>query len=167
MAAQRCRRGSLFLRVVRLRVCGRQADRSERHRAEGRRRLSRHARGWLRLGKTFQRTHVPAFPRRLRPRRRAWRVITMSTGRTAPRRRPRKSAGGDLPQSDRGEADRQTRDRDLGRRPANPQLHVYRRLREGHADDHRTATFWSRSTSAAANWSRSTSWSTSSKTSPA
>ena len=58
-------------------------------------------------------------------------------------------------------------DRDLGRRRADPQLHVHRRLRARHPDDHWPATVPSRSTSAATSWSRSTSWSTSSRTSPA
>ena len=44
----------------------RQATRSERHCSQGRRCLSCDARGWLRLGETVQRTHVPPFPRRLR-----------------------------------------------------------------------------------------------------
>ena len=35
-----------------------------------------------------------------------------------------------------GEALRATRDRDLGRRRADAQLHVHRRLRAGHADAH-------------------------------
>ena len=66
-----------------------------------------------------------------------------------------------------GRAHRRPRDRDLGRRRADPQLHVHRRLRRGHPDDHRTATSPSRSTSAAPSWSRSTSSSTSSRRSPA
>ena len=60
------------------------------------------------------------------------------------RRRPRKGPGRHLPQGDRGQAVRQARDRDLGRRPADPQLHVHRRLPQGHSDDHRAATSWSR-----------------------
>ena len=43
------------------------------------------------------------------------------------------------------------RDRDLGRRQADAQLHVHRRLPQRHADDHGTATSRSRSTSAATN----------------
>ena len=49
---------------------------------------------------------------------------------------------------DRGEADRAARDRDLGRRRADPQLHVHRRLRARHAGDHGSRTSSSRSTSA-------------------
>ena len=48
-------------------------------------------------------------------------------------RGPREGPGGDLPQGRRGGAHRRPRDRDLGRRRADPQLHVHRRLREGHA----------------------------------
>ena len=59
------------------------------------------------------------------------------------------------------------RDRDLGRRRADAQLHVHRRLPERHPDDHGTATSTSRSISAATSWSRSISWSTSSRRSPA
>ena len=36
-----------------------------------------------------------------------------------------KAPAADLPQSHRGQALRQTRNRNLGRRPSNPQLHVY------------------------------------------
>ena len=97
-------------------------------------RLPGDAGGRLRLGEAVQRAHVPPLPRGLRPR---------DPGRPLPqrlrparhlRRRPREGAGGDLPQGRRGEADRRPRDRDLGRRRADPQLHVHRRLRRGHAD---------------------------------
>ena len=57
--------------------------------------------------------------------------------------------------------------RDLGRRPADPQLHLHRRLRARHPHDHRRRRPRTRSTSAATNSSRSTSSSTSSRTSPA
>ena len=61
----------------------------------------------------------------------------------------------------------QARDRDLGRRRADPQLHVHRRLHRRHDQAGRRATSSSRSTSAATSWSPSTSWSTSSRRSPA
>ena len=48
--------------------------------------------------------------------RRAWRASTTSTAPWHLGRRTRESAGGDLPQGDRGQAERQARDRDLGRR---------------------------------------------------
>ena len=62
----------------------------------------------------------------------------------------------------------QARDRDLGRRQADPQLHVHRRLHRGHRSRSRTATsieplnLGSRRAGHA-----STAWSTSSRTSPA
>ena len=59
------------------------------------------------------------------------------------------------------------RDRDLGRRRADPQLHLHRRLRRGHRDVHPRRRRPSRSTSAPPSWSRSTSCSTWSPTSPA
>ena len=43
-------------------------------------------------------------------------------------RRPREGPGRHLPQGDRGQGHRQARDRHLGRRHADPQLHVHRRL---------------------------------------
>ena len=46
--------------------------------------------------------------------------------------RPREGAGRDVPQGDRGQALRQARDRDLGRRQADPLVHVHRRLPQGH-----------------------------------
>ena len=52
-------------------------------------------------------------------------------------RRTGEGAGRDLPQGGGGQALRQPRDRDLGRRRADPQLHVHRRLRLRHADDPR------------------------------
>ena len=71
--------------------------RNERRAAQGRRRVSGHAGRRLRLGEAVQRAHVPALPRGLRRRRRAWPAITTCTGRTArgradARRRPRRSA---------------------------------------------------------------------------
>ena len=96
-----------------------------------------------------------ALPQRLRPARHLG-------------RRPREGAGRDLPQDRRGRAHRRARDRDLGRRRADPQLHVHRRLRRTapqlimrgdirRADQPRQL----------ASWSRSTSSSTSSRRSPA
>ena len=65
MAAKEAGVRALFLCVVRLCLQRRQAARSQCHRLEGSRRLSRHARRRLRLGKALQRTDVPAFPRGL------------------------------------------------------------------------------------------------------
>ena len=48
------------------------------------------------------------------------------------RRRPREGAGRDLPQGRPGQAQRLARHRDLGRRRADAELHVRRRLRARH-----------------------------------
>ena len=50
--------------------------------------------------------------------------------------RTRKGPGRHLPQGHRGGRDRRSRDRDLGRRPPDAQLHVHRRLRRGHPSAH-------------------------------
>ena len=128
MARQGCGRRTVLLFVVGLRLQRRQATREDVDSAERRRRLSGDARRRLRLGKAFLRAHVPPLPRGLRP--------LHSRGPFPQRLRParhlgrrtRESARRDLPQGDRGQAHRQTRDRDLGRRQADPQLHVHRRL---------------------------------------
>ena len=65
-------------------ACVYNADKQKqrRHRpAQGRRRLSRHARRRLRLGEALLRADVPPLPRRLRPARRAWPASTTSTAR--------------------------------------------------------------------------------------
>ena len=62
---------------------------------------------------------------------------------------------------------RQSRHRNLGRRRADPQLHVYRRLPDRHAETVCTPTSKSRSISAATKWSRSISSSTSLRKLPA
>jgi GDP-D-mannose 3', 5'-epimerase len=49
---------------------------------------------------------------------------------------PHGTYDGDLPEGGGGEAVRSTRDRDLGRRRADPQLHVHRRLPDRHDEDH-------------------------------
>ena len=143
----------------------RQAGRRARTPAEGGRRLPGHARGRLRLGEAVQRADVPALPRGLRPARPGSRATTTSTARTAPGDGGREKAPAAICRKvAEAKLHRQPRDRDLGRRRADAQLHVHRRLRHGHADDHGSPTSSSRSTSAAASWSRSTSWSTSSRT---
>ncbi len=97
------------------------------------RRLSRRARGRLRLGEALLRADVPPLHRGLRPDH-ARRALPQ---RLRPARnldrRPREGPGRDLPQGRRGQAVRQPRDRDLGRRRADAQLHVHRRLRRGNA----------------------------------
>jgi hypothetical protein len=60
-----------------------------------------------------------------------WSSPTWNLGRG-----PGEGARGHLPQDHPGEAFGPPRDRDLGRRPPNSQLHVHRRLRERHAGNH-------------------------------
>ena len=107
--------------------------------------LSGDGRRRLRMGKAVQRADVPAFPRRFRPGdprgafsqrvRPAWHLG----------RRPRKGAGRNLPQGDPRDGNRRQRDRNLGRRPTDPQLHVHRRLHVRASSGSCTAISWSRS----------------------
>jgi GDP-D-mannose 3',5'-epimerase len=90
--------------------------------------------GWEKL---FSASACAATTARTTASPRASRATTMSTARTAPDGRAREGAGRDVPQGDRGQALGQARDRDLGRRRADPQLHVYRRLPDRHDGDHR------------------------------
>ena len=140
MARQGSRRRALLLFVVGLRLRRRQADPRRRHRAQGRGRLSGDAGGRLRLGEAVQRAHVPPLPRGLRPRHPRRPLPQRLRPARHLRRRPREGAGRDLPQGDRGEAVRQARDRDLGRRRADPLLHVHRRLRSTARSGWRRAT---------------------------
>ena len=80
-------------------------------------------------------------------------------------RRPGEGAGGDLPEGGRGAAVGQSRDRDLGRRRADAQLHVHRRLHRRHAADHGQRHRRADQPRQRASWSPSTSSSTSSRTS--
>ena len=82
-------------------------------------------------------------------------------------RRPREGARRDLPQGHRRQALRQARDRDLGRRQADPLVHVHRRLPQGHDHAHRQRHHRADQPRLATSWSPSTSWSTSSRRSPA
>ena len=151
-------------------ACVYAADKQDLARCDGAgrgRRLPGDARGRLRVGEALQRADVPALPGGLR---------SPDPGRALPqrlrslwdvRRRPREGARRHLPQGHRGQALGLERDRDLGRRRADPELHVRRRLRLRHPATCWTATSSSRSTSAAPSSSRSTSSSTSSRRSPA
>ncbi len=126
---QAARGRALLLLLLGLRLRRRQADRRRHHRAQGGRRLPGDARGRLRLGEAVHRADVPALPRGLRPHH---------PGRALPQRlrperhldrRPREGPGRDLPQGrDRGDH-RRAHHPDLGRRRADPELHVRRRLR--------------------------------------
>ena len=137
------------------------------HRAEGVRRLPGDARGRLRLGEAVHRADVPALPRGLRPADPGGPLPQRLRPARHLDRRPGEGAGGGLPQDRHRRDHRQPRDRHLGRRRADPQLHVHRRLRARLADDPQAATAPSRSTSAATSWSASTSCTRSSRRSPA
>ncbi len=102
-ASRDARRRALFLLLLGVRVRGRQADERERHGAEGGGRLSRHARGRLRLGEALQRTHVPAFPGGLRPADARCALSQRLRSARHLRRRAREGAGRDLPEGDRGD----------------------------------------------------------------
>ena len=134
MAARDAERRPVLLFLVGLRLRRRQADASRRRAAQGGGCLPGDAGGRLRLGKAVQRAHVPSFPRGLRPRDHASRAITTSTVRTAPtraaarRRRPRSAE-----RSSRRRLAGDDRNRSVGRRRADPQLHVHRRLPARHA----------------------------------
>ncbi len=79
-----------------------------------------HARGRLRLGKTLQRAHVPPFPRGFRPQDPRGPLSQRLRPARHLRRRPRKGPRRHLPQSHRRQTLRQTRNRNLGRRPPDP-----------------------------------------------
>ncbi len=118
-----CKRYFLFL--VRLRLCRGQATIGRGRAAQGRGRLPGHARGWLRLGKAVQRAHVPALSRGLRLGQRVARFHNVygprGTWTAVGKRRPPPSAARWL----EAKTVRPARNRDLGRWPANAQLHVH------------------------------------------
>ena len=93
------------------------------------------ARGRLRLGEAVQRADVPPLPRGLRARHPGRPLPQRLRPERHLRRRPREGARRHLPQGGRGQDERRARDRDLGRRRADPQLHVHRRLRVRHRGD--------------------------------
>ena len=95
-------------------------------------------------------------------------ATTTSTARSAPttaavRRRRRPSAARWPERSSTGT----NRDRDLGRRQTDPELHLHRRLRRGDAASHRERRRRAAQHRLGRSWSRSTSSSTSSRASPA
>ena len=89
---------------------------------------TRPARGRLRLGEAVQRAMCRHFTRGLRARDPGRPLPQRLRPARAPMRAAARRPGGDLPQGGRGEAVRQSRDRDLGRRQADAQLHLHRRL---------------------------------------
>jgi len=90
----------------------------------------------LRLGKTFFGAHVPPFPRGLRPQN-ASRAVSQRlwpVGHLV--RRPRKSACRHLQKSHRSEAQRQTRNRNLGSGEQTRSFMYIDRLREWNRSHH-------------------------------
>ncbi len=163
------RRAALLLLLVRLRLQHGPPEDPEVPGAQGVRRLPGDGRARLRLGEADLGDVLPGvlgrarpedphrpLPQRLRPERHLG-------------RRPREGAGRHVPQGHRGQGQRRPEDRDLGRRHADAQLHVHRRLPPRHRPDHalRRPDRHARSTSARASWCRSTSWCRSSRRSPA
>ena len=104
VAAREAGSRALLLLVVGLRLQRRQADRRQRHRAQGRGRLSGHAGRRLRLGEAVQRAHVPPLPRGLRHRHPRRPLPQRLRPARHLRRRPREGAGRDLPQGHRRQA---------------------------------------------------------------
>ena len=98
--------------------------------------LPRDARGRLRLGEVVRGTHGPALLRGLRARDARHAVPQRLRAVRHVRRWTREGAGCDLPQGRQREAQRRPSHRHLGRRRADAQLHVHRRLPPGLADDH-------------------------------
>ena len=101
----RRRRREVLLRLLGVRVRRGQAahDRAGRRAARGGR-LSRDARGRLRLGEAVQRADVPALPRGLRHAHADGALPQRLRPARHLGRRAREGAGGDLPQGDPGEA---------------------------------------------------------------
>ena len=141
-----------LLLVVGLHLQHRPPEGLRRDRAARGGRLSRAARGRLRVGEALLGAHVPELPRRLRDRDARGPVPQRLRAARHVRRRAREGAGGDLPQGRDGEAHRRARDRDLGRRGADAQLHVHRRLPARDPEDHGERHPRPASTSAPPSW---------------
>ncbi len=124
------------LQLVGLRLSAGQADRSGQSWPARGRCLSGDGRRRLWLGKAVQRTHVPALHRGLRSPHPGDPLSQRLRSARLLRGGPREGAGGDLPQGNRGVARQRCAHRDLGRRRADAEFHVYRRLHPGHTDDH-------------------------------
>ena len=122
---------ALLLLLVGLCLRRRQADVTRRHCASGGGRIPGDARGWLRVGKVVQRAHVPSLLGGLRARDSRRPLSQRLRARRHLRRRAREGAGGDLSQGYGGQALRTSRHRNLGRRRADSQLLLHRRLRRG------------------------------------
>ena len=132
------------LLVVGVRLRGREAALARGGAAARVRRLPRHARGRVRLGEAVQRADGPPLPRGLRHRDPRGPLSQRVRARGHVGGRPREGPRRHLPQGGGRRADRRPLDRDLGRRRADPQLHLHRRLPRGHAAARRPATWPSR-----------------------
>ena len=136
MAGQGGRRPAALLLVVGVHLQRRPPALLRRDRAARGGRLPGAARGRLRLGEALLGAHVPELLRRLRHRDTRGALPQRLRPARHVRRRPREGAGRDLPEGRRGQARRRRRDRDLGRRRADAELHVHRRLPLRHDADH-------------------------------
>ena len=164
---QGSRHRALLLCLVGLRLQRRQADRRQRHGAQGRGRLPRPAGRRLRLGEAVQRAHGAPLPRGLRhrhPRRPL--PQRLRPGRHL-RRRPREGPGRDLPQGHRRPSSPASTRSRSGATASRPARSCTSTTAPRARSSSPRATSSSRSTSAATSWSASTRWSTSSRRSPA
>ena len=138
-AAREARRRALLLRLVGLRLRRRQADATPTNpglkEADAYPAMPEDGYGWEKL---FSERMCRHFREDFGLDTRVARYHNVYGPHGTWTRRPREGAGRDLPQGHRGQALRQARDRDLGRRRADAQLHVHRRLRQRHAGDHWT-----------------------------
>ena len=168
MAARERRRRALLLLLLGLRLRRRQADATPTSRplkeADAYPAMPEDGYGWEKLFSERMCRHFREdfglddarrpLPQRLRPPRHLG-------------RRPREGAAAICRKVIEAKLSGQSRDRDLGRRRADPQLHVHRRLPVRHAGDHGQRHRRADQPRQRASSSRSTSWSTSSRTSPA
>ena len=142
--------------------------RRQRHRAQGRGRLPRHARRRLRLGEAVQRAHVPPLPRGLRPRHARGPLPQRLRPARHLGRRPREGARPpSAARSSRPSSPASTRSRS-GATASRPAASCTSTTASRACRRSWTATSSSRiNLGSATSWSPSTSWSTSSRTSPA
>ena len=127
---------AVLLRVVGVHLQHRAPARRGRDRAPRGGRVPGAARGRVRLGEALLGAHVSALSGRLRHQHARGAISQRLRTARHLRRGPREGAGRDLPQGRAGTAHGQQRDRDLGRRRADAQLHVHRRLPPWHDTHH-------------------------------
>ena len=168
-AGRRARRRheAVLLQQLGLRLQRRQADRPERHRPQGGRRLPGRPRGRLRLGEALHRADGPPLPRGLRPRDPRRPLPQRLRPARHVGRRPREGARRAVPQGRRGRSSGTTTTSRSGATASRPAASCTSTTASAAPWRSWPATSSSRSTSARPSWSRSTRWSTSSRTSPA